>query len=77
MAWAALSESAQRIADELLERTPAVHAKDAVTAILADFRGLDTLELITAVLFDVGVFLLVFGVVVGVLRFIAEPGEET
>ncbi len=29
--------------------TPAAHAKDAVTAILADFRGLDTLGEITVV----------------------------
>ena len=34
-----------------------------------------TLELITAVAFDVGVFLLVFGAVVGVIRYAAEAGE--
>lgn len=35
-----------------------------------------TLELITAVAFDVGVFLLVFGVAVGVIRYAAQAGES-
>ncbi|HSI97071.1 MAG TPA: MnhB domain-containing protein, partial [Gaiellaceae bacterium] len=37
----------------------------------ADAVRLGTLELITAVVFDVGVFLLVFGAVVGIIRTIA------
>ena len=49
--WGALSQpAAQRsVAQELLRLTPEAHAKDAVTAILADFRGLDTLGEITVV----------------------------
>ena len=34
-----------------------------------------TLELITAVAFDVGVFLLVFGAALGAIRYAAEAGE--
>lgn len=34
-----------------------------------------TLELITAVAFDLGVFLLVFGVAVGAIRYTAQAGE--
>jgi multicomponent Na+:H+ antiporter subunit A len=50
--WAALSRPAPgtSAADELLARTPDAHASNAVTAILADFRGLDTLVEITVVL---------------------------
>ncbi len=49
--WGALSQpAAQRsVAQERLRLTPEAHAKDAVTAILADFRGLDTLGEITVV----------------------------
>lgn len=37
----------------------------------ADVVRLGTLELVTAVVFDIGVFLLVFGAVVGIIRAIA------
>lgn len=42
----------------------------------ADVVHLGTLELITAVVFDVGVFLLVFGAVVGILRTVALARAE-
>lgn len=42
----------------------------------ADVVHLGTLELLTAVAFDVGVFLLVFGAVVGIIRTIALAGER-
>jgi multisubunit Na+/H+ antiporter MnhB subunit len=42
----------------------------------ADVIHLGTLELITAVAFDVGVFLLVFGAVVGILRAVALARVE-
>ena len=50
--WGALSRPAgdPSAATELTARTPDAHAKDIVTAILADFRGLDTLVEITVVL---------------------------
>lgn len=41
----------------------------------ANVVHLGTLELLTAVAFDVGVFLLVFGAVVGIIRTIALAGE--
>ncbi len=49
--WGALSVPAaqQSAADEHLKLTSKAHAKDTVTAILADFRGLDTLGEITVV----------------------------
>jgi multicomponent Na+:H+ antiporter subunit A len=49
--WGALSQPAaeESVARNLLRLTPEAHAKDAVTAILADFRGLDTLGEITVV----------------------------
>jgi len=49
--WGALSQPAaeESVAQKLLRLTPEAHAKDAVTAILADFRGLDTLGEITVV----------------------------
>jgi len=49
--WGTLSQPAaeQSVADEHLRLTPEAHAKDSVTAILADFRGLDTLGEITVV----------------------------
>jgi multicomponent Na+:H+ antiporter subunit A len=49
--WGALSRPTpeRSIAFEHLERTEDAHAKDTVTAILADFRGLDTLVEITVV----------------------------
>jgi multisubunit Na+/H+ antiporter MnhB subunit len=42
----------------------------------ADVIHLGTLELVTAVAFDVGVFLLVFGAVVGIVRAIALTRAE-
>nr|MBA2511913.1 DUF4040 domain-containing protein [Rubrobacteraceae bacterium] len=43
--WATLSRPAveNSVAEEHLRLTPDAHAKDTVTAILADFRGLDTM----------------------------------
>lgn len=51
VSWGALSQPTPRdgMAERHLELTPAAHAKDTVTAILADFRGLDTLVEITIV----------------------------
>jgi multicomponent Na+:H+ antiporter subunit A len=52
VAWSVLSRPASResVASQQIELTPAAHAKDVVTAILADFRGLDTLGEITVLL---------------------------
>ena len=49
--WATLSQPAaeRSAAEEHLALTPEAHAKDTVTAILADFRGLDTLGEISVV----------------------------
>jgi multicomponent Na+:H+ antiporter subunit A len=42
--WGALSRPAAKgVAEELVRLAPKAHAKDAVTAILADFRGIDTM----------------------------------
>jgi multicomponent Na+:H+ antiporter subunit A len=50
--WGALSRPLPEggMADRLLARTPDAHGYDAVTVILADFRGLDTLVEVTVVL---------------------------
>ncbi len=53
--------------DALLEHLPAPGAS---------VIHLGTIELITAVLFDVAVFLLVLGAVVGIIHAIARPAEE-
>ncbi len=52
LVWAALSRPAlaPSVADEHIRLAPQVHANDVVTAILADFRGLDTLVEVTVVL---------------------------
>ncbi len=52
VAWGALSRPTPegRIADEHVRLAPEAHAKDVVTAILADFRGLDTLVEINVIL---------------------------
>lgn len=52
VAWGALSRPTpeSRAADEHIALAPVAHAKDVVTAILADFRGLDTLVEITVIL---------------------------
>jgi multicomponent Na+:H+ antiporter subunit A len=65
VSWAALSQPAREasVAVEHIRLTPAVHAANVVTAILADFRGLDTLGEITVVAI---VFL-------GVWRLLARP----
>ncbi len=49
--WGVLSKPAslESAAAQQTELTPAAHARDVVTAILADFRGLDTLGEITVV----------------------------
>ncbi|HSI97070.1 MAG TPA: hydrogen gas-evolving membrane-bound hydrogenase subunit E [Gaiellaceae bacterium] len=49
--WGALSRPSvgDSVAEEHLRLAPEAHAKDVVTAILADFRGLDTLGEITVV----------------------------
>ncbi len=49
--WGALSQPAaqESVAADLVRLAPEAHAKDVVTAILADFRGLDTLGEITVV----------------------------
>lgn len=51
VAWGALSQpsAGETIADEHIRLTPQAHAKNVVTATLADFRGLDTLGEITVV----------------------------
>jgi multicomponent Na+:H+ antiporter subunit A len=63
--WAALSQPAREpsIAAEHIRLTPTVHAYNVVSAILADFRGFDTLGEIT-------VIAIVF---VGVWRLLAKP----
>ena len=49
--WGALSRpGGEPIGTELYSRTPDAHGKDAVTVILADFRGIDTLGEITVVI---------------------------
>jgi multicomponent Na+:H+ antiporter subunit A len=69
VAWAALSQPAREasVAVEHIRLTPSVHASNVVTAILADFRGLDTLGEIT-------VIAIVF---VGVWRLLARPDPHT
>jgi len=49
--WGALSQppAGQSVAEELARLTPEAHAKNVVTATLADFRGLDTLGEVTVV----------------------------
>ncbi|MEW6635526.1 MAG: hydrogen gas-evolving membrane-bound hydrogenase subunit E [Actinomycetota bacterium] len=51
ISWSTLSQGTpeQNVAEEYLRLTPEAHGKDAVTVILADFRGLDTLGEITVV----------------------------
>lgn len=49
--WGALSQppAGQTVAEKHVRLTPEVHAGDVVTAILADFRGLDTMGEITVI----------------------------
>ena len=51
VAWGALSQppAGRSVAEEHVRLTPDAHAKNVVTATLADFRGLDTLGEITVV----------------------------
>jgi multicomponent Na+:H+ antiporter subunit A len=51
VAWGTLSQPAteRTVAEEHVRLASAAHAKDVVTAILADFRGLDTLGEITVI----------------------------
>jgi multicomponent Na+:H+ antiporter subunit A len=64
VAWAALSQPTREpsVAAEYLRLTPTVHAGNVVSAILADFRGLDTLG-------EISVIAIVF---VGVWRLLAR-----
>jgi multicomponent Na+:H+ antiporter subunit A len=64
VAWAALSQPARQgsVAAEHIALTPSVHAANVVSAILADFRGLDTLgEITVIVIVFVGVWRLLAG----------------
>jgi multicomponent Na+:H+ antiporter subunit A len=65
VAWAALSQPSREpsVALEHIRLTPTVHAYNVVSAILADFRGFDTLGEIT-------VIAIVF---VGIWRLLARP----
>jgi multicomponent Na+:H+ antiporter subunit A len=69
VAWAALSQPAREasVAVEHIRLAPSVHASNVVTAILADFRGLDTLGEITVVAI----------VFVGVWRLLTRPDPRT
>jgi multicomponent Na+:H+ antiporter subunit A len=50
VSWASLSVYRdERVARELVEKTGQAHAADTVSAILADFRGLDTLGEVTVI----------------------------
>jgi multicomponent Na+:H+ antiporter subunit A len=63
--WAALSQPSRdpSVSAEYVRLTPTVHAQNVLSAILADFRGFDTLGEIT-------VIAIVF---VGVWRLLARP----
>jgi multicomponent Na+:H+ antiporter subunit A len=69
VAWGALSQPpvGETVAEEHVRLAPQAHAQNVVTAILADFRGLDTLGEITVV----GVVLLG---VAALLGQVAKPG---
>jgi multicomponent Na+:H+ antiporter subunit A len=49
--WGIFSKPAaiESVATQQIELTPAAHASDVVTAILSDFRGLDTMGEITVI----------------------------
>ena len=68
--WGALSQppAGSSVAEEHVRLTPDAHAKNVVTATLADFRGLDTLGEITVVV----LVLLGVGTLIG-----GSPAEET
>ena len=68
--WGALSQppAGSSVAEEHIRLTPDAHAKNVVTATLADFRGLDTLGEITVVVLA----LLGVGTLIG-----GSPAEET
>jgi multicomponent Na+:H+ antiporter subunit A len=60
--WGVLSHPSfdENVASKYMELAPAAHAKDVVTAILADWRGLDTMgevTVLTVILVGVGSFL--------------------
>jgi multisubunit Na+/H+ antiporter MnhB subunit len=69
VAWGALSQppAGQTVAEEHVRLAPEAHAANVVTAILVDFRGLDTMGEITVVA------LVLLGVAT-VLGNLAEPG---
>ncbi len=68
--WGALSQApaGSSVAEDHVRLTPDAHAKNVVTATLADFRGLDTLGEITVV----SLVLLGVGTLIG-----TSPAEET
>ena len=68
--WGALSQppAGTSVAEEHVKLTPDAHAKNVVTATLADFRGLDTLGEITVV----ALVLLGVGTLIG-----TSPAQET
>jgi len=70
VAWGALSQppAGSSVAEEHVRLTPDAHAKNVVTATLADFRGLDTLGEITVV----ALVLLGVGTLIG-----GSPAKET
>ena len=84
-AWATLSQdpAGQTVADEHLRLAPAAHARNVVTATLADFRGLDTLGEATVVaLVLLGVTTLLAGgggrpAGTGVVALTREPAART
>ena len=70
VAWGALSQApaGTSVAEDHIRLTPDAHAKNVVTATLADFRGLDTLGEITVI----ALVLLGVGTLIG-----TSPADET
>jgi multicomponent Na+:H+ antiporter subunit A len=66
--WGVLSKPAaiESAAHDQIALTPSAHAQDVVTAILADFRGLDTMGEITVI----GIAL------VGMLALLQRPWQR-
>ncbi len=79
--WGALSQppAGQTVAEEHVQLTPEAHAKNVVTATLADFRGLDTLGEITVIaLVLLGVATLLGGVATAISggQEVVSPGDS-
>jgi multicomponent Na+:H+ antiporter subunit A len=72
--WGALSQppAGQTVAEEHVRLAPQAHAKNVVTAILADFRGLDTLGEITVI----ALVLLGVGTLLGGVKPEALPDDS-